>query len=338
MEQSVDESELRKAAEGGDPDALIALGDHLLYSSGDLDGAEAAYEQLERTGDIRGALKLGALLEDFRKDQPAAAAAWRRADEAGDINGSGNLGRLLREQGDLRGAEAAFRRCVDRGSERAVADWAAHLFQRDDAAQEEVAEAIALLCKAHDRFIWGGDDAATEVFAHVMLLDGLNESCEPAAIEAGTRRADEEGSASGAWHLAWLLKEQGRLPEAVVAFRRAAERKHEDAWMRGAGTYMEMGDMAAAEAMAREGDQAGAASAAGFLGALLDERGDRDGAFEAYKRADSRGDGNGAFNLGISLVERRDFEGAEQALGRAKERGIEKAEAAIEQVRQMRFG
>jgi len=338
MEQSVDESELRKGAENGDPEALLALGDHLLFTSGDLDGAEAAYEQLERSGDIRGALKLGALLEDFRKDQSAAAAAWRRADEAGDLNGSGNLGRLLREQGDLRAAEAAFGRCVEGGSERAVADWAMLLFQREGAPHDEVVKAITLLCKAHDRFIWQGADAATEVFAHVMLLDGLNDSCTPAAIEAGTRRADEEGSASGAWHLAWLLKEQGRLPEAVAAFRRAAERKHEDAWMRGAGTYMEMGDLAAAEAMAREGDQAGAASAAGFLGALLDDRGARDEAFEAYRRADSRGDGNGAFNLGVSLVERRDFQGAEEALGRAKERGIEKADAAIEQVRQMRFG
>lgn len=335
MERSVDESELREAAEGGDPDALLALGEHLLYERGDLDGAEAAFTRVEQAGDVRGTLKLGALLEDDRKDLVAAAAAWRRADEAGSLNGSGNLGRLLREQGDLREAEAAFRRCVERGSERAVADWAMLLFQREDAAPEEVAEAIALLCKAHDRFIWDED---IEVFPQVMLLDGLNESCDPVAIEAGTRRADEEGSASGAWHLAWLLKGQGSLPEAVAAFRRAAERKHEDAWMRGAGTYMEMGDTAAAEAMAREGDQAGAASAAGFLGALLDERGARDEAFEAYKRADSRGDGNGAFNLGISLVERRDFPAAEEALERAKERGIEKADAAIQQVRQMRLG
>jgi tetratricopeptide (TPR) repeat protein len=336
MERSVEESELRKAAEGGSPDALLALGDRLLQERGDLDGAKDAYEQAERAGDIRGALRLGALLEDNFNDPTAATAAWRRADEAGHLNGSGNLGRLLREQGDLRGAEAAFRRCVELGSERAVADWAVLLFQREDAAQNEVAEAIALLCKAHDRFIWEGE--AIEVMAHVMLLDGLDESCDQAAIEAGTRRADEEGSASGAWHLAWLLKGQGKLPEAVAAFRRAAERKHEDAWMRGAGTYMEMGDMGAAEAMAREGDQAGAASASGFLGTLLDERGARDEALEVYKRADSRGDGNGAFNLGISLVERGDLQGAEEALGRAKERGIEKADAAIEQVRRMRFG
>jgi tetratricopeptide (TPR) repeat protein len=327
------EVELRRAAEGGDPEALLALGDHLLEAGGKVDEAEAVFARAEQGGDIRGALKLAALREDFRQDKAAAAAAWRRADEAGDLNGAGNLGRLLREDGDLRGAEEAFRRCVDRGSDRAVADWAMLLFQRDDAPQEEVAEAVALLCKAHDRFIWNKE--AIEVMAHVILLDGIDESCDPAAIEIGTRRADEEGSASGAWHLAWLLKSQGRLSEAVAAFRRAAERKHDDAWMRGAGTYMEMGDMSAAESMAREGDQAGAASAAGFLGALLDERGARDEAFEAYKRADTRGDDNGAFNLGISLVERGDLQGAEAAFVRAKERGLEKADAAIEQVRQM---
>jgi tetratricopeptide (TPR) repeat protein len=335
VEASREESELRNAAQGGDPDALLELGDHL-HAKGELDEAEAIYEQVERGGDIRGALRLGALLEDNRNDQEAAAAAWRRADEAGDLNGSGNFGRLLREKGDLRGAEAAFRRCVDRGSERAVADWAMLLFQREDAPRDEVSEAIALLCKAHDRFIWNKE--GIQVMAHIILLDGMDESCDAEAIEAGTRRADSEGSASGAWHLAWLLKEQGRLREAVAAFRRAAERKYDDAWMRGAGTYLEMGDVVAAEAMAREGDEAGAASATGFLGAMLDERGDRDQAFEAYKRADARGDGNGAFNLGIELMNRGDLRGAEEAFERAKARDIERAEDAIEHVRRLRSG
>ncbi len=335
MESATDESELRRAAEGGDPDALLALGEYLMGEVDGLDEAEALFARVEQTGDIRGALKLGALLEDFRKDQSAAESAWRRADEAGSLNGAGNLGRLLREKGDLAGAEPAFRRCVDRGSERAVGDWAALMFQRQDAPHDDVARAISLLCHAHDKFIWRNE---TDVIVHVAVLDGMEQNCEPGAIEAGTRRADEEGSASGAWHLAWHLKGQGRLPEAVAAFRRAAERKQDDAWMRAAGTYMEMGDMEAAEALAREGDQAGAASAAGFLGAMLDERGDRDGAFEAYKRADAGGDGNGAFNLGVTLAECRDLQGAEEALGRARDRGIEKAEAAIQQVRQMRFG
>jgi tetratricopeptide (TPR) repeat protein len=335
MEPLTKESELRSAAEGGDPDALLALGQHLMGEKGDLDEAEAVFGRVEQSGDVRGALELGSLLEDFRKDQDAAESAWRRADEAGSLNGAGNLGRLLRERGDLAGAEAAFRRCVDRGSERAVGDWAALMFQREDAPQDDVVRAIALLCHAHDKFIWHQE---TSVIVHVAVLDGMEESCDPSAIEAGTRRADEEGSASGAWHLAWHLKGRGRLPEAVAAFRRAAERKQDDAWMRGAGTYMEMGDMSAAEAMAREGDQAGAASAASFLGAMLDERGDSDGALEAYKRADTGGDGNGAFNLGITLLERRDLQGAEEALGRARDRGIDKADTAIQRVRQMRLG
>lgn len=335
MEQAADEAKLRQAAEGDDPDASLALGDHLLYSKGDLDEAEAIFRQVEQAGDVRGALKLAALFEDFREDQSAAEAAWRRADEAGSLNGAGNLGRLLREKGDLRGAEDAFRRCVDRGSDRAAGDWAVLLFQRDDAPENEVEKAITLLCHAHDKFLWHQD---TSVIVHVMALDMMEDRCSPVAIEAGTGRADGEGSASGAWHLAWHLKNQGRLPEAVAAFRRAAERKHDDAWMRGAGTYMEMGDLAAAEAMAREGDRAGAASATGFLGALLDERGDSEGAFDAYRRADAAGDGNGAFNLGVVLAGRGDLDGAEEALLRAKERGIERAEAAAQEVRGMRFG
>jgi TPR repeat protein len=330
-----DEAKLRRAAEGGDVEALLELGQYLLYEKQDPDGAQATFERVEQAGDVRGTLKLGTLLEDFREDPLAAEAAWRRADAAGELNGSGNLGRLLREQGDLAGAEAAFRRCVERGSERAVADWAGLLTQRTDASPEEVAEAIALLCKAHDKFIWHQD---TSVMAHVIVLDEVEARCPPAAIEAGTRSADEQGSASGAWHLAWHLKQRGNLPEAATCFRRAAERGHDDAWMRGAGTYLEMGDKTAAETMAREGDEAGAGSASGFLGALLDERGATEEAFELYKRADERGDGNGAFNLGVELVGRGDLQGAEAALQRAVERHVDNAENALEQVRRIRTG
>jgi tetratricopeptide (TPR) repeat protein len=329
------EADLRSAAAGGDADATLALGDHLLYEKKDLDEAQAVYERVEEGGDVRGALKLGALLEDFRKDEAAAEAAWRRADEAGSVNGAGNLGRLLRERGDLAGAEAAFRRCVERGSERAVGDWAWMLMQGPDPAPTDVAEAIALCCKAHDRFIWDEDPSG---LVEVAFLDEMASRCDPAAIEAGTQKADEQGSASGAWHLAWHLKGTGRPAEAVVAFRRAAERGHEDAWMRGAGTYLEMGDRDAAEAMAREGDAAGAASSSGFLGAVLDERGAAEEALEAYGRGDSRGDGTSSFNLGVELVGRGDLAGAEAALQRAVERDVDKAENALAQVQRMRSG
>ncbi len=319
------------AAETGDLDALLDLGDQLLQQ-GDIDGAQGAYARVEDAGDVRGSLKLAALFEDHREDHEAAEAAWRRADEAGHVNGAGNLGRLLREKGDARGAEAAFRRCLDRGSERAIADWAGLLMQRDDATPEEVTEAIGLLCGAHDKFIWHED---TSVIAHVFLLDEMEQRWDQAAIETGTRRADEQGSASGAWYLAWALRAKGNLPEAVAAFRRAAERGYGEAWVKGAGACLEMGDAGAAEAMARDGDRAGSASASGMLGAILDEAGRADEALEAYGRADAGGDGGGSFNLGIELLNRGDLRGAEAALQRAVERETDNAEEALAHVRRL---
>jgi len=106
-------------APGSPSSSALQHGEQCL-SGGDVDGARAAFEQAQAEGDVRGSLKLAALLEDHRKDLSAAEAAWRQADDAGDLNGAGNLGRLLREKGDLRGAEAAFRRSADRGSLRAA--------------------------------------------------------------------------------------------------------------------------------------------------------------------------------------------------------------------------
>ncbi|HET8862822.1 MAG TPA: tetratricopeptide repeat protein [Solirubrobacterales bacterium] len=309
----------------------LELGDQLL-ARGDVDGAQAAYERAEAGGDIGGALKLAALMEDHREDRDAAEAAWRRADEAGDLNGSGNLGRLLRDKGDAAGAEAAFRRCVELGSTRAIGDWAGLLLGRGDATPEEVSEAAVLLCGAHDRFILNED---LDVAAAVMMLDVMHERFDPAAIEPGMRLADEQGSPAGAWHLAWALRAKGDLPGAIEAFRRAGERGHDEAWVKGAGACLELGDRQAAEAIAREGDRAGSATSSGMLGAILDERGQADEALEAYRRADAGGDGGGSFNLGVELVSRGDLRGAEAALRRAVERETDNAAEALAQVQRL---
>jgi len=317
------------SAEDAELEALLDRGKQL-RDEGDLDGAQAAYEEVEQGGDVRGCLQLAGLLEDDREDFAAAEAAWRRADEAGSLNGAGNLGRLLREKGDAAGAEAAFRRCVDRGSVRAIGDWAGLLSMRPDATLEEVAEAAELICGAHDRLLWHEDMAA---MGAMMVFDGMEERCDPVAIEVGLRRADEQGSAAAAWHLAWALRAKGNLPAAVAAFRRAGERGFEEAWVKEAGACLEMGDAQGAETAARKGDEAGSASASGLLGAILDERGRTDEALAAYRRADAGGDGTGAFNLGAELLRRGDLRGAEAALQRALERNADGAAAALEKVR-----
>lgn len=64
-------------AEGQTVDAALRLGDQLL-EQGDIDRAQAAFEQVEAAGDVRGSLKLAILMERHRENREAAEAAWRR--------------------------------------------------------------------------------------------------------------------------------------------------------------------------------------------------------------------------------------------------------------------
>ncbi len=294
-----------------------------MLGQGDIDAAQTAFKRAEAAGSVQATLKLAALMEDHHKDLAAAEAAWRRADEAGDINGSGNLGRLLREQGDMRGAEAAFLRCYERGSLRAAADYAELLSQRDDATAAEISDAVVALCQAIDAYLVHDDGM---LMAAPFVLEGVQERCDPQAVEAGLRRADEHNSsASGAFHHALLLRDRGEYAAATAGFHRSAQRGYGDGWVQAANGYLELGDTATAEATAREGEKADIAAASTMLGMILDQQGDTDGGLESYRRADAAGHGVGSFNLGIELKNRGELEAAEQALARAEERGADNA-------------
>lgn len=339
------EQPIEPAAPTADAEAEIARGDELLKER-DIDGAQAAFERAEALGDVRGSLRLAALFEDHRRDPAAAEAAWRRADGAGHVNGAGNLGRVLKERGDMRGAEAAFRRAADRGSHRAGIEYAGMVSLRPDATPAEVADATLVLCRADDFYLRHDDGM---LMGASFVFSGLEDRCDPAAIEAGLRRADAEGSAVGAWHLGFALRQRGQVGEALAAFRRAAERGEPEGWPRAAEALLALGDSAAAEATARQGErlatspppgktpewrlELAAAGASTILGMILDARGDLDGGLEAYRRADAGGDGAGSFNLGIELRNRGDLDGAEAALERAVERGADRSEAALADVR-----
>jgi tetratricopeptide (TPR) repeat protein len=81
------------------------------------------------------------------------------------------------------------------------------------------------------------------------------------------------------------------------------------------------GDLAEAERLYRQADEAGSAEGAACLGVLLFERGDVDGAHEVLTRSDERGSGLGSFRLGFLLQHVRKYDAAERAYRRAVERG-----------------
>lgn len=317
----LDETQLRQADEAGDAAAARQLG-VLLEERGDLDGAEAAYERAVGRGDVAALGKLAILIDIHRDDPAAAEAAYRRADDAGSVDGAGNLGRILKERGDLRRAEAAFKRCVERGSVRALADYAGLLSMREDADKKEIVATVRRLCPIADRFneaIENEGNAVLEYAAPVMVFEGMLERCAPAAIEAGLRSADADGSAAGAFNLGMRLRSRGDLQAASEASARAGERGHAMGWVNAGVALSELGDLSGAEAAARKAEEAGEVKGTGLLGSVLDQRGDRDGALEAYRRADAAGDGPSSFNLGIELRDRGRLEEAEEAFAHAEE-------------------
>jgi peptidoglycan hydrolase-like protein with peptidoglycan-binding domain/Flp pilus assembly protein TadD len=125
------------------------------------------------------ACNLGVALER-QGDIPGAEAAYRRADERGDANGAFNLGGLLADRGDIPGAEAAYRRADERGDPGGAANLGALLERRGDLA----------------------------------------------GAEAAYHRADMRGDAGGAATLGALLERRGDMAGAEAAYRRAADRGH----------------------------------------------------------------------------------------------------------------
>jgi TPR repeat protein len=146
--------------------------------------------------------------------------SWEdNAEPAGtdEIDGDGddgtaafNLGGQLAEQGDLSGAEEAFRRAAERGHTTAASNLGVLLERRGDLSGAE---------EAYRRADEGGDSNAA------FNLGGLfAERGDLEAAEDAFRRADERGDANAAFNLGVLLQQRNDGEGAEAAYRRAAER------------------------------------------------------------------------------------------------------------------
>ena len=211
---------------------------------------EREFRRLDADGDAGGAFNLGVVLHQ-RADVEGASAAYERAEQRGDPDAAFNLGVLLYEAGDLDGAEAAWRRDAGRGHGRAAANLL-FLSRR----RRELKRGIAIQSKA----------------------PGLTEF-----EELSYRRADESGTATGAFNLGAMLHQQGDTAGALAAYERAEHRGDPDA--------------------------------AFNLGVLLYEVGDLDGAEGAWRRSAGRGHARAAKNLEFLLRHRHELEGAGVAGG-----------------------
>jgi Tfp pilus assembly protein PilF len=244
------------------------------------------------------AINLGTLRKK-QGDLAGAEAAYKVALDSGHgyyaPAAAVNLGLLRQDQGDLAGAEAAYQIALDSGHTEAAP-----------------AAAVNLGLLRRDQ----GDLAGAEAAYQIALDSGHAEVALPAAVNLGT-----------------LRMKQGDLAGAEAAYQIALDSGHADYTPRAAfnlGALREQqGDLAGAEAAYQIAADSGHADyaprAAINLGLLRQEQGDLAGAEAAYQTAIDSGHADyaprAAFNLGVLRQQQGDLAGAEAAYQIAADSG-----------------
>jgi peptidoglycan hydrolase-like protein with peptidoglycan-binding domain/tetratricopeptide (TPR) repeat protein len=252
------------------------------------------------------AFRLGLLLTQDG-NLVGAEDAFRRADERGHPGAAFELALLLMQEGDRDGAKGAFRRADERGHAEAAFNLGVLLAEEGGRAG-----AKAAFRRAVER---DHPDAAFNLGA-LLLQEG-----DLAGAEEAFRNADQRGDAGAACNLGVLLEQRGDRAGAEAAYRRADDRGH-SVGACNLGLLLESeGDVAGAREAYRRADSRGDPLGSYSLGLLLEREGDRESAKEAYRRADKGGNPEAACNLGFLLKEEGDRAGALQAFKRAGEQG-----------------
>jgi TPR repeat protein len=150
------------------------------------------------------------------------------------------------------------------------------------------------------------------------------------------RRADELGSAEGAYRLGVLFYNKGLIQSSSDALRRALDRGHPEAAAAMTAAFTDP-QVSGSEEDVRRGDQAGRGVSSFELGVILNERGDLAGAEAAYRRAIDRGHVAAATNLGLLLFQQNDISGAKAALRSAEAGGDGLASEKLQLIAQMGY-
>ena len=222
--------------------------------------AEAAYRKADDSGDAEGAFRLGELLLDGARDQQQALEALRRADDRGHARAATRLGALVADSGDLVAGEQAFIRAHERGD----------------------AQATYFLGTIRDR---AGDPQGAASYYNEAL---------------------DRGFSMAGLSLGFMLRDLGDAPGSRRAFERGDALGHPECARHMAVHYHDDGNIPAAVAAARRADEGGSAGGSEFLAALNFGSDDRQ-AEEAARRADERGSALGAHILALLLQRRGDL-------------------------------
>lgn len=239
---------------------------------------------------------------------PELVRRWMVEDERGDADAACRVGWALLDQGDEAGSRRAFARAVRRGNFAALG--------KDRGERARAGEDTDRLAKESER-AWR-------------------------RREQDDQRADEKGDADAAYRIGRRLlldardaRKRGDYPgakrlreQSEAALRRALDRGSADAAAQlGDAAYEEYPEFPESDEQRgrralpwyRRADELGHPRGSWWLGMILDDLGDPDGAIEAIRRAEARGDPSAASTLGQLLCGRTppDWEGAEAAYRRA---------------------
>jgi tetratricopeptide (TPR) repeat protein len=161
----------RRAEARGHPEAGSCLGNLLSDETGDMQGAQAAYERSIAAGSSDAVLNLGLMLaEQGAVDE--ALPHLRAAEENGEAGASWAIGKLLRGRGDFRGAATAYRHGADGGNADAAYGLGVVLTELDDPEG-----ARAAFQRAHDL----GHDNASKALEVMDMAAAADASAETAA-------------------------------------------------------------------------------------------------------------------------------------------------------------
>jgi Flp pilus assembly protein TadD len=202
------------------------------------------------------------LTANTRNNPTVAERAARKAlDAPAQIAGAAasNLGFFLQQHGDLKGAEAAWRRGVKLQSGSAAYNLGILLNQRGD----EFGAKAAFRKGVELRF-------GRAAYSLGVLFQDREDQAE---TEAAWRRGVELGSEDAAFGLGVLLEQRGDLAGAEAAYRQGVELGSGDAANELGVLLEQRGDQAGAEAAYRQGVELESGDAANNLGALLEQRG-----------------------------------------------------------------
>jgi predicted O-linked N-acetylglucosamine transferase (SPINDLY family) len=201
-------------APAASPDGLLDAARRCL-EAGDVAGAESLYRDLveQQPDHVEASTALGSLLDDLGRVDEAEAVFRRLVDgNAPPASAYCNLGAILFKQGRATEALEALQRAVSMQPNYAIAldnlGATLAMLGRHDEAEQSIRAALAIderNASAHNNLgtllMRRHDDAALACFDRALKMD-------PAFFDAHVQRAT-------------LLREQGRIADAVMSWRRA---------------------------------------------------------------------------------------------------------------------